>query len=214
MSLSAYLADNAMPSNPAETTTEQFLTELNTTTDPNHHLTTALAYCATTNTQPLTITNDLFLNSPIAGWILNTVTTYDKLTGSPLTKHSLITNTTTFCNELSNRSDIDPTITALNHHGLTQLFANDALNPYAAMDHAASYLTITDPHHWYAQDLPIAATILHYAIEVGSGPIEPIATHLMATWEQRLTHAVTSIDPEFAYAETQLLDIWQQRQNA
>lgn len=37
MSLSAYLADNAMPSNPAETTTEQFLTELNTTTDPNHH---------------------------------------------------------------------------------------------------------------------------------------------------------------------------------
>lgn len=37
MSLSSYLADNAMPSNPAETTTEQFLTELNTTTDPNHH---------------------------------------------------------------------------------------------------------------------------------------------------------------------------------
>lgn len=37
MSLTAYLADNAMPSNPAETTTEQFLTELNTTTDPNHH---------------------------------------------------------------------------------------------------------------------------------------------------------------------------------
>lgn len=37
MSLSACLADNAMPSNPAETTIEQFLTELNTTTDPNHH---------------------------------------------------------------------------------------------------------------------------------------------------------------------------------
>ena len=53
--------------------------------------------------------------------------------------------------------------------------------------------------------------MLHYAIDVGTGPIAPQAIDLMKTWEQRLTTAVTNVDPDFAYTENQLLNIWQEQ---
>lgn len=211
MSLTGYLTDNTMPANPPVTTTDQFLRNIDSTTDANHHLNATLAYCATEGTETLPATTTLFNNSPIAGWLLHAVVHYEKLTGSPLTTHTLVADTTKRCAALATSTGADPAETALNHYGLAQLHANYVTDPATALAQASAYLEITESHHWYAQDLPIAAVVLHYAIDVGTGPIASQAIDLMKAWEQRLTTAVTKIDPDFAYTENHLLNIWQEQ---
>ena len=209
MSLTEYLTHNTVPEPLPNITTDEFLERLTATNNPDDHLAATIAYLENEDFEPIPVTETLFNTSPIAGWILGQIIDYDLLTGSALTTYKLIVATAARCDQLEQDPNTPPTITALNHHGLARLFVDEVTDPFTSLKHAAAYLTITEPHHWYAQDLRIAGVILYYVIEVGKGPIFPVALDLMKTWETRLANAITTADPDEAYSELSLLDIWQ-----
>lgn len=81
-------------------------------------------------------------------------------------------------------------------------------DPFGALEACREYLGLSDGHTWSRPELTIAGIVLHAAIEGATGPIAPVGEEIMQQWEQRLINAVESVDPDYAYTEKQLLDIW------
>ena len=97
---------------------------------------------------------------------------------------------------------------ALHLWATAQLCYERLTYPFRALESCREYLELSDGHTWLRPSLTIAGIVLHAAIDGATGPIAPIGEEIMQQWEQRLTHAVESVDPDYAYTENQLLDIW------
>ncbi|MCQ4621505.1 hypothetical protein KBX19_09800 [Corynebacterium sp. CCUG 71335] len=81
-------------------------------------------------------------------------------------------------------------------------------DPFRALEACREYLELSDGHTWLRPSLTIAGIVLDAAIDGATGPIAPIGEAIMLRWEQRIIDTVESFDPDYAYTENQLLDIW------